>query len=66
MLKKWVAYARRTVKPELTEAAKTILQNYYIEIRGRNGNENIIHATARQLEAPIRLSEAYARLRLSN
>jgi replicative DNA helicase Mcm len=65
ILKKWVAYARRTIKPVMTDEARMILENYYLEIRGRNSNQNIIHATARQLEGPIRLSEAYARIRLS-
>jgi replicative DNA helicase Mcm len=66
MLKKWIAYARRTIKPVMTDEARALLEEYYLYIRSRNGNGNIIHATARQLEGPIRLAEAYARLRLSH
>lgn len=66
MLKKWIAYARRTIKPVLTDDAITKLHAYYMKIRSQNGDNEFIHATARQLEGPIRISEAFARVKLSD
>ncbi len=66
ILRKWIAYSKRTINPELSDEAMAVLQDYYLKIRGTNGNKDVIHATARQLEGPIRLSEAFARVRLSN
>jgi DNA replication licensing factor MCM4 len=66
-LSAYVSYARRSVKPQLTEAASNVLVQGYVEMRdmGRQGANKVISATPRQLEAMIRLSEALARMRLS-
>lgn len=65
ILRKWIAHARRSINPVLTKDATDTLQEYFLKIRGQNGDKNVIHATMRQLEGPIRLSEAFARVRLS-
>ena len=66
LLKKYIAYARRYVKPKLTEEAKTKLVGFYVEMRAKSqGAESPIAITPRQLEALIRLAEAHARMSLS-
>ena len=70
-MKKYIAYARMNCTPKLTEESAKALQNYYIEDRKKyNENKtkkgNDIPVTVRQLEAIIRLSEAIAKMSLSN
>ena len=70
-LKKYIAYARMNCTPKLSEESAKVLQNYYIEDRKKyNENKtkkgNDIPVTVRQLEAIIRLSEAIAKMSLSN
>ena len=70
-LKKYIAWARMNCTPKLTEESAKALQNYYIEDRKKyNENKtkkgNDIPVTVRQLEAIIRLSEAIAKMSLSN
>jgi replicative DNA helicase Mcm len=64
-LRKYVAYAKR-IYPVMTDDAMAIIQKKYLDIR-RTGEAagSSVPITPRQLEAIIRLSEAGARLRLS-
>ena len=66
-LRKYVAYAKRTCHPILTEEGRDRLVSYYVDLRRQaQGEESrAIPLTARQLEALVRLSEASARVRLS-
>lgn len=65
-LKKYVAYARRNVRPVLTSEALSTLEDYYVRVRRQGEEPNApVPITARQLEALVRLSEAAARARLS-
>jgi len=67
LLRKYVAYARREVHPKLTEEAITVLEEFYVGIRGSGAEEDSpVPITARQLEALIRLSESSARIRLKD
>ncbi len=65
LLKKYIAYARRYVKPRLSEEAKEKLVKFYVEMRSRGENpDSPITITPRQLEALIRLAEAHAKMAL--
>ncbi|MEM2935041.1 MAG: minichromosome maintenance protein MCM [Candidatus Thermoplasmatota archaeon] len=63
-LRKYVAYAKRNVFPEMTADAMEKIKKYYVEMRGKS--REVIPFTPRQLEAFIRIAEASARMRLSN
>jgi|Deesub1362B_J571_1020462.scaffolds.fasta_scaffold00841_6 replicative DNA helicase Mcm len=64
LLRKYIAYAKRTVFPVLTEEAKEKIIDFYLSLRSRVKENSPVPVTARQLEALIRLAEASARLRL--
>ncbi len=65
-LRKYIAYARRTVRPVLSNEALQTLEDFYVRVRGKGEEPNSpVPITARQLEALVRLSEAAARARLS-
>ena len=62
-LRKYIAYAKRTIFPVMTDEALDILKNYYVDFR--NSSEDTVTFTPRQLEAFVRLAEASAKIRLS-
>jgi len=69
-LRRFVCFARHRCSPRLSESAARRLQDEYIRIRQRYGQENseggqpAIPITVRQLEAIIRISESLARATL--
>ena len=67
LLRKYIIYARQKVHPKLTDNALLEIKNYYVQMRnqGSDGDIKAIPISARQLEALIRLTEASARIRLS-
>jgi replicative DNA helicase Mcm len=65
LLKKYIAYARKHVRPKLSPEAKNKIVEYYVNMRSKSEDPNSpIAITPRQLEALIRLSEAHARMHL--
>jgi len=66
LLRKYIAYAKRTCFPILSDGAKEALVAYYMRLRNLASGNKPVPVTARQLEALVRLSEASARMRLSN
>jgi replicative DNA helicase Mcm len=67
ILRKYIAYSKRTVFPVITKEAETVLKDYYLNLRKQGEAENApVPITPRQLEAFVRLSEASAKMRLSN
>lgn len=65
MLRKYVAYSKRKT-PIMTDEARKIITDSYLRIRKMGNGGNSVPITARQLEAFVRLSEASARMRLSD
>jgi len=75
-LRKYIAYAKRNIHPDLNDDAKAMILDYYTQERqsfssedanfdaNRPNDEGIIPVTARALEALIRLTEAHARMHL--
>ena len=65
LLKKYIKHARRTYNPILTDEAKERIKEFYLELRGQYDSEDaIISILARNLDALVRLSEAYAKMAL--
>ena len=66
LFRKYVAYAKRSCFPIISNEAKDALVGYYLKLRGIAEPNKPVPVTARQLEALVRLGEASARIRLSN
>jgi replicative DNA helicase Mcm len=67
LLRKYVAYSKRTYHPKLDNDARAKIVAYYVETRKSGGDsEDSVAITARSLEALSRLAEASARIRLSS
>lgn len=65
LIKKYILFAREEIKPKLTDEAIEMIQEFYIRIRQSLDDELPIPITVRQLESLIKLSEAHAKIRLS-
>lgn len=72
LLKKYIAYAKQNISPELTDKAAEEINKFYVNLRNSSTSIVVgetkrepIPITPRQLEALIRVSEAYAKARLS-
>ncbi|CAG8743817.1 13019_t:CDS:2, partial [Acaulospora morrowiae] len=71
ILTKYIKYARKKFSPIIGDSeSASALVKAYVDLRKRGvdsrTSEVVITATTRQLESMIRLSEAHARMRLSN
>ena len=65
LLTAYISYAKENFTPKINNDAADALVNGYVAMRNLNGNGTIT-ATTRQLESLIRISEALAKMRLSN
>jgi len=68
-LRKYIAYAKQKIEPRITDNALQEIKEFYLKMRTSGGVEEGIKAipiSARQLEALVRLTEASAKLRLSD
>ena len=69
IFRKYVAYAKQRIKPELSEEAVEEIKKFYVDLRNKPvASESALRPipiSARQLQALIRMSEASAKLRLS-
>jgi DNA replicative helicase MCM subunit Mcm2 (Cdc46/Mcm family) len=64
-LRKYIAYARKNSKPEMTREAAERLKNFYLDMRSLYSGEETVAITLRQNEGLMRLAEAAAKIRLS-
>ena len=68
-LRKYIAYAKQKILPKLTDDALKEIKGFYLKMRSSVSTEEGIKAvpiSARQLEALVRLTEASAKIRLSD
>ncbi len=69
VFRKYLAYTKQKVFPKLTDEAVEVIKEFYVTLRssGQQGDQPVkaIPISARQIEAAIRLSEACAKIRLS-
>ncbi|MWG34590.1 LAGLIDADG family homing endonuclease [Halomarina oriensis] len=66
-LRKYIAYAKRTCFPVMTEEAKGEIEQFYVDLRAQGTDgDSPVPVTARKLEGLVRLAEASARVRLSD
>ncbi|MBI2671453.1 hypothetical protein HYX16_00805 [Candidatus Woesearchaeota archaeon] len=68
LMRKYISYTKKKIFPQLTEGAKDEIRNFYVSLRNTGGSKDDVKPipiSARQLEALIRLSEASAKIRLS-
>ena len=67
ILKKYIKHARRNCFPVLSEEAKERIKDFYLELRGKyDSDDAVVSILARNLDALVRLSEAYAKMALRN
>jgi len=67
-LKKYIVYARKNIKPQFTKDSLDTLSLFWVQVRNRlqNVTDFPIEITVRQFEGLLRISQAYAKMRLSN
>ena len=69
LFRKYVAYAKQRIKPDLSEEAVAVIKKFYVDLRNKPvASESAmkpIPISARQLQALVRMAEASAKLRLS-
>ncbi|SDK40281.1 LAGLIDADG family homing endonuclease [Natronorubrum texcoconense] len=67
LLRKYIAYSKQNCHPRMTEVAREAIRDFYVDLRSKGTDDDApIPVTARKLEALVRLSEASARVRLSD
>ncbi|WP_138007968.1 LAGLIDADG family homing endonuclease [Halalkalirubrum salinum] len=67
LLRKYIAHAKRSCFPTMTDEAKEAIRDFYVDLRSKGADEDApVPVTARKLEGLVRLSEASARIRLSD
>jgi len=64
LFRRYVTFARRWVRPVMTEEASEGLVSAYLELRNQGASSEVITATPRVLESLIRISEALAKMEL--
>ncbi|MFX1445995.1 MAG: minichromosome maintenance protein MCM [Promethearchaeota archaeon] len=65
ILTKYIKYAKKNCFPILSEEAKETIKQFYLDLRGQYKKEDaIVSILARNLEALVRMSEAYAKMAL--
>ncbi|HJZ19296.1 MAG TPA: minichromosome maintenance protein MCM [Candidatus Nanoarchaeia archaeon] len=70
LFRKYVAYAKQRIHPVISKEAAEEIEHFYVDLRNKPVSSESalrpIPISARQLQALIRMSEASAKLRLSN
>ncbi len=64
-LRKYIAYARKSVAPRLSPEARAKIEDYYVDLRKKGAQQGAVPITPRQIEGLIRMAEASAKTRLA-
>ncbi|MBN1896269.1 MAG: minichromosome maintenance protein MCM [Candidatus Aenigmarchaeota archaeon] len=65
-VRKYVAYAKENYSPNMTPEVSKLLRNFYVKTRSKAEGGGPVPISLRQFEGLLRLSEASAKIRLSN
>jgi len=65
LLRKYISYARLNIHPVLSQEAIDKIKSFYVSLR-KQGEGGAVPITPRYIEGMVRLSEASAKVRLSN
>jgi replicative DNA helicase Mcm len=67
IIRKFVAFAKENCEPTLVPEVSRLMRNFYVKTRGRaEGGKAPVPITLRQFEGLLRLSEASAKVQLSD
>jgi replicative DNA helicase Mcm len=70
LLRSYISYARQKARPVLSDSAFNEIKNYYVKMRQAGSSEEggikSVPISPRQLDALVRMSEASAKVRLSD
>ncbi|PIT84842.1 AAA family ATPase [Candidatus Micrarchaeota archaeon CG10_big_fil_rev_8_21_14_0_10_45_29] len=66
LLRKYIAYMRRNMNPQLSPEAAKKIKDYYVDLRVRGAQQGSVPITPRQIEGIVRLTEASAKVRASD
>ncbi len=66
LLRKYIAYARKHVRPILSREAAELIKEFYVKLRSLGQKTGTVPITPRYLEGLVRLAEANAKMRLSD
>jgi len=66
LLKKYISYARRKIRPILIKEASDKIKEFYVNLRMKSKDSGAVAITPRYIEGLVRLAEAHAKMRLSN
>jgi replicative DNA helicase Mcm len=62
--RKYIAYAKKNIKPGLSEQAFQLVTKFYVDMRASGKNQNVITTSPRDIEGCIRIAQAIARMHL--
>ena len=64
-IRKYLCYVSMNIRPKITKESLDVVRKFVLDLR-KNGKEHgVVSITPRQIEGPLRLTEAYAKLRMS-
>jgi replicative DNA helicase Mcm len=66
LLGAYIAYARSNCFPIMSESAKQVIKDFYMNLRREQEGEAPVSANANEIDTLVRVAEASARLRLSD
>lgn len=66
LLKKYIIYARKFVRPKLNKTNVDKISNFYAELRRESKNVGGFTIVTRHIESLIRMAQASARMHLRN